>query len=350
MSGTSFDGVDVSLVRTDGYNYLKEIHSTFLEYNDTERKLYKSSLFNNFLKAKEIIDLKHILCIKKLLKQSGFNSKMVDVIGLHGQTFAHNPEEQWSWQYINADRIAKNFKTKVISELRLKDINNGGEGAPLVPIFHKLLSNNLNDSYPLAILNIGGITNVTIIESVTKFSGFDIGPGNGPLDSIIYDRLKLPIDLDGKIAEKGRPNLKIMNNIISKINKNNKSFSFDRNKLDNICRVAVKQLGTSNALATLVSLICELVFLKINKFKTNKIILVGGGRKNKFLVRKLKKTFKNKSSVILAEELGWNGDSIEAQAFGYLAVRSLLGLNITFTQTTGTNFPISGGVLYNVID
>ncbi len=346
MSGTSFDGVDVSLIKTDGYNYSHEIHSSFVKYSSYERKLYNFSLFKNLKKVQTIIDEKHILCIRKILNETKFNINNIDIIGLHGQTIAHNPAEKWTWQYINAVKISNKFNSKVISELRLKDLNYGGEGAPLVPIYHSLLCKGFKESFPIIVVNIGGVANATILHKKDKFSGFDIGPGNGPLDSIVFKNLGKTMDKDGEIAKGGSVNDSIVNKTIDNLINRLKTKSFDRNEIDNICLKEVKMLNLSDALATLTQIICQMIVLKIKIFNPRLIVLVGGGRKNKFLVKSLKDKFD--CSCLLAEDVGWNGDSIEAQAFAYLAVRSLLGLNITYKETTGVNRAISGGVLYNI--
>lgn len=347
MSGTSFDGVDVALIKTDGYDYAEEVCSAFIEYTKEEKNLYHFSLFQNLNKLKEIIDQKHIQCIEKLLKEINFDSKNIDVIGVHGQTFAHNPEERWSWQYINVNKIVQKFQIKVVSELRLKDINFGGEGAPLVPIYHNLLCKRARVKLPIVVLNIGGVTNATIINKNNSFIGFDIGPGNGPLDSIVFEKLKINMDVDGNIASKGKASKVIASEIINNFYNSIKTNSFDRNKLDKLCLEGVRKLNCNDALATITLVICNIILSKIKPYNPKKIILVGGGRKNIFLVKSLIQMFM--CPVILAEDIGWDGDSLEAQAFAYLAVRSLLGLYITNKETTGVFKPLSGGVLHNII-
>ena len=134
MSGTSFDGVDAALIKTDGKEYIKNIYSSFVKYDSFEREIYYNSFFQNFNKISEIINKKHILAIEEVYKKV---SCKIDVIGLHGQTIKHNPKEKWTWQLINPLLIVKKFNTNIISDFRINDINNGGEGAPLVPIFHE---------------------------------------------------------------------------------------------------------------------------------------------------------------------------------------------------------------------
>ena len=344
MSGTSFDGVDAALMRTDGENYIKFISSTFLPYSDKEKKLYKSSFFNNFDFLTKSINDKHIEVIKKLLTETSLKASSIDLIGLHGQTLFHKPEEKWSWQYINPEKLVKEFKTKVISDFRLNDINNGGEGAPLVPIYHAAIIKEFIKTLPVAILNVGGVSNVTIVKKDGSFIGFDIGPGNGPIDSIVSSRLNLDFDIAGKISKKGKINYNISKKIVFEIEKLGSRRSYDRNILDQICLKETIDINVEDSLATILHSISELTFKKINIFNVSKIILVGGGRKNLTLNDFLNKKFAD--IVVTAENIGLDGDSMEAQAFAYLAVRCYLGLKITFPETTGVKEAKSGGVLH----
>ncbi len=341
MSGTSFDGVDVAIIKTDGKNYIKKIDTNFIEYNSYEKKLYNNSILENYSKIKEIIDNKHILAIKEILKK--FNKKL-DVIGLHGQTFFHEPLAKWTWQYINSKIISKTFKTNVISDFRIADINHGGEGAPLVPLFHKNLLFNKNILYPVGILNIGGVSNITIIKNNYDFLGFDTGPGNGPLDSLISKRLNLNMDKNGQLANKGQVNNSVKKKTINLLIKHSKTTSYDRKHLDELCLTYINTLTTEDALATLVEIITDFICLKLKKFSLKKLIVTGGGRNNKTLMLNLKNKLKIK--LLLAEDLDWDGDSLEAQAFGYFAVKSILGEALTFKSTTGVRKALSGGVLY----
>lgn len=347
MSGTSFDGVDAALIKTDGENYIKFIGSAFLAYSKKEKHLYKKSILNNINFLTKAIDDKHIEVIKLLLKKTNIKIRSVNLIGLHGQTFFHKPEEKWSWQYINSEKLLKVFKKNIISDFRLNDINNGGEGAPLVPIFHAKLIKKFIKESPIAILNIGGVCNVTIVNKDETFLGFDIGPGNGPIDSIVFNKFSIDFDKGGNISKKGKVYKSVSKSIIFKIEKLVSNKSYDRKTLDKICINETKNMNVEDALATILNSISELTYKKIKAFNVSKLILVGGGRKNLTLKNLLNKKFKN--IVIESEELGWEGDSIEAQAFAYLAVRCYLGYNITFPETTGIRSPLSGGVLHSYL-
>ena len=342
MSGTSFDGVDAALIKTDGRNSIELIDTSYIEYSPLEKNLYNSSIIKNYKKITGIINDKHIAAIKTLLAN---NSHEIDIIGLHGQTFFHKPNKSWTWQYINAELIAKYFKVKVISDFRLKDINAGGEGAPLVPIFHKKLILNSKLELPAAILNIGGVSNITVLDVNKELIGFDIGPGNGPLDKLVEKKLKISMDKDGKLAKSGLINKNIKEKTYNLLNKKMNSNSFDRAELDNYCLKYLTNLNTLDGLATLVDLIADFIEKKIKKYNIKNLIITGGGRKNNALISAIQNKIEYK--LLIAENLNWDGDSIEAQAFAYLAIRSLKGMPYTYKNTTGVKESSSGGVLFN---
>ncbi len=341
MSGTSFDGVDAAIIKTNGKDYIKRIETSFIKYSNREKALYQNSILKNYKIITEVIDNKHKEVIKKILKKF---SKKVDIIGLHGQTFFHNPNSGWTWQYINSKRIMRYFKTNVVSDFRVADINKGGEGAPLVPIFHHNLILKKNFDLPVGVLNFGGVSNITIIKNKNNFLGFDTGPGNGPLDLLVHNRLKILMDKNGSIANKGFINNKIKQKTLDLFRKNIQSASFDRNNLDKVCLTYMASLETKDALATLIDIITEIIYIKVKEYNLKKIIVTGGGRKNSVLVKNLQSKFAAK--ILVAENIGIDGDSLEAEAFAYLAVRSILGKPYTFKNTTGVSKSSAGGVLF----
>ena len=345
MSGTSFDGVDAAIIKTDGQHYIRRIETSYIKYSKREKNLYQSSILKNYKKITSLIDNKHKLVIEKIIKKFG---KKVDIIGLHGQTFFHNPNSRWTWQYINSKTIMRYFKTNVVSDFRVADMNRGGEGAPLVPIFHKNLILQKNFDLPVGVLNIGGVSNITIIKSKNDFLGFDTGPGNGPLDLLVYNRLKISIDKNGSIANKGHINNTLKKKTLDLLRKNFQTKSFDRNSLDKVCLTYMTSLDIKDALATLIAVITEIIYIRVKEYNLKKIIITGGGRKNHVLVKSLQSKFAAK--ILIAEEIDLDGDSLEAEAFAYLAVRSILGKPYTFKNTTGVSKSSSGGVLFNYRD
>ena len=193
-------------------------------------------------------------------------------------------------------------------------------------------------------MNIGGVSNITIIKNKNNFLGFDTGPGNGPLDLLIYNRLKISMDKNGSIANKGQINNKIKKKTIDLFRKNFKTLSFDRKSLDKVCLTFMDSLDIKDALATLIAIITEIIYIKVKKYNLKKIIVTGGGRKNYALVKNLQSKFAAK--ILVAEDINLDGDSLEAEAFAYLAVRSLLGKSFSFKNTTGVSKNSSGGILF----
>ena len=176
------------------------------------------------------------------------------------------------------------------------------------------------------------------------FQGFDTGPGNGPLDFLIYNRLKAKMDINGEIAKEGKVNKYIKKITLDVLKKHIKSISFDRKKIDKACLTYMSSLETKHALATLIDIITEIISMKIKQYNLKTLIVTGGGRKNKTFIHSLAN--KLKIEVLVAENIGWDGDSLEAEAFGYLAVKSILGKPYTFKSTTGVSKNSTGGVLF----
>ena len=369
MSGTSGDGVDASLITTDGKEKFDLISDYYFEY---PQEIYKN-IVEIKDKISEKIDLqKYALELDKFERDiTFFNAKIVreiiekskrkfDFIGFHGQTIYHNPKEKISKQLGNGSLLAQLSDTSVVYNFRDNDIANGGQGAPLTPVYHKLLSNNLN-LYPSIFLNIGGIMNTTIFKDKNKFLATDIGPGMCLIDKWIRLNSKLKFDDKGIIASKGKisVNLNYYLDTFFHFEKKypNKKYikSFDINDFD---LSFVRGLNLEDGLATLVEYTASIIvdyYIYIQKFTklTNYnpiLILCGGGRKNKYLVKRICSNLKKfiskenpKNIIKLIDEYNVNGDFVESQAFAYLAIRSKLGLPISFPNTTDCLKPLTGG-------
>ncbi len=366
MSGTSMDGVDASIIKTDGKSKYNAILDKYFEY--------PYSIYRNLTKLRDKIksskDLKkhqkqvktvekeitifHAKAVNEILAKKLIN---VDFIGFHGQTIFHNAGEKITKQIGDGKLLSKITKKTVIYNFRQNDLKNDGQGAPLTPIFHKLLAekfnlaqNNISSSTQATFVNIGGISNLTRVNSIFEINSLDCGPGMCLIDKWIRLNLKKKIDKDGKIAKKGNINNEILFKYKKKIDK---FFSwgntFDINDFNiNL----IKKLSLADGAATLIELTIRNILSCVENTSTEKtnFILCGGGRKNKFLIHRLKKIMREKGyenllNLKMIDEFGIDGDFIESQAFAYLAIRSYLKLPISFPSTTGCNKPCTGGVL-----
>ena len=354
MSGTSMDGVDASLIRSDGVNEFSNILDKFYEFDD---KLYqklinlRNLINNNDNLSKYSMDLNklerdltifHSKIINRVIKEY---KGEIDLIGFHGQTIFHNPKIGITKQIGDGKLLSQLTKKKVVYNFRQEDIDNGGQGAPLAPIFHNLLSKILNVknkiNFPICFLNIGGISNITITTSDEvpneKFRAFDVGPGNCLIDKWIRKNSDKFFDDNGNIAKKGKIDKFIFDQYLDNYyySKVNSKRSLDTNDFD---ISFAKGLSLENGTTTITDLTSELLSKKIG---INDIYICGGGRKNKYLINSLKKKINNKLRLI--DDLNIDGDYIESQAFAFLAIRSYLGLPNSFPSTTNCKEPTVGG-------
>ena len=361
MSGTSMDGIDASIIRSDGEN---EYESTFDEFFEYDQALYKDlvNLRNKINSANDIIvnselvseierkiTLYHAEICNKIINKSDHE---VDLVGFHGQTIFHDASQKISKQLGDGSLLSSLLKKDVIYNFRANDIANGGQGAPLAPIFHNLIINKNKIELPVFILNIGGIANITIITSNKNddLISYDIGPGNCLLDEWVRKHTSYRYDLNGKAASIGKIDEIILNQAtenFENINKN-KNLSFDIKDFD---LSFVRGLSYEDGLSTLTKFTSEIIFdsiiKNIKKDKTNKINLLvcGGGRKNLTLIENIRNKLPNNINLDLIDDYNINGDFIESQAFAYLAIRSLLKKEISFVKTTNVKKSCTGGIL-----
>ncbi len=351
MSGTSMDGIDASLLRSDGEKNIDLLGNLFIKY-DSELKNKLQNFTNNinsitdlnknldeFNILERLITIEHSEIVLKICKNLNIKP---DIIGFHGQTILHRPEQSYSIQMGNAKLLSQLSKTSVINQFRKNDLKNGGEGAPLTPIYHHNLKKKLNIKEPVIFLNIGGIANCTFSKS-DYFSARDVGPGNCLMDFYMKKIKNIDFDKDGSLAASGKIDYPLINNILEhEFYISKKKHSFDIKDFDiNF----VKGLSIQNAMANLNYFSAKLIYENIkNAIDDNYIILLcGGGRKNKTLVTNLQNFFPNK--IYLIDKFNIDGDFIESQAFAYLSIRSLYKKNISFPETTKVKNPITGGDL-----
>ena len=347
MSGTSMDGVDVSIIRSDGMDEYKPIYNEFFSYDNElnadlyywREKIEKENDISNFkldlLNLEKKITIFHAKLTNKIINK---NITKIDLIGFHGHTIFHDGDKKISYQLGDGNLLSQLTKKKVIYNFRENDLKNGGQGAPLTPIFHKLLYKNINKD-KVSFLNIGGISNETIIINNKIISAKDVGPGNCLIDKWIRINTKKNFDDKGEIANSGKVDKIILENAIDFFlnNKLSKKKSLDIHDFD---ISFVRGLSINDGAATLTEFTAEIISININN---KNIYACGGGRKNNFLINTIENKIRNK--IYMIDDIDIDGDFIESQAFAYLAIRSYLDLPITFSETTGCKFPSKGGTL-----
>ncbi len=367
MSGTSMDGVDMSIIYSDGNKDISFIFDEYFKY-DQVLNMQIVNLRNRLLNASDLekyskeidlleknITLFHANIINQVLSKLNYK---IDLIGFHGQTIFHNPEIKVTKQLGDGYLLSQLVKKTVVYDFRQADIFNNGQGAPLTPIFHYLLANKIVEKYkfkfPISILNIGGISNITQITGTSNkveenIMALDIGPGNCMIDDWIRKNSKLRYDNKGKIAKSGKIDQLIFNQAIQNFEINNFSKSLDTKDFDiSFARGLSLEDGCTTITHFTAKLISDAIKYLNKKNFSKKYLLCGGGRKNDFLINCLIQNLNDENSDFeKIDKYEYNGDFIESQAFGYLAVRSFLNLPISFKKTTGCDTPTVGGKIIN---
>ena len=368
MSGTSMDGVDVSVISSDGYDQFTIILNEYFEYdNKLQQQLInlrkivsiKEDLTKN---SGELKELERNLTLFHADKVNQISLKLkipIDLVGFHGQTIFHNPQKKVSKQLGDGKLLSQLLKKKVVYDFRQADILNNGQGAPLTPIFHYLLSKKINEKQntlsPLGFLNIGGIANVTKVSNTSRdihkdLLAFDIGPGNCLIDNWVRNISNKKFDKNGELAISGKIDKLILNQTIENFKIEKYSQSLDIKDFDvSFARGLSLEDGCATVTGFTGYLIAKGLEHLNSQNETIKFLVCGGGRKNNFLIDCINNNLLNKNKIFLEsiEKYSFDGDFIESQAFGYLAIRSLLNLPISFPKTTGCNSPITGGKLVN---
>ena len=361
MSGTSMDGIDASIIKSNGRDKYDTVFDQYFEYDEeiyaelihirnkinSSKDLEEHSIAINTLERK--ITLFHAKICKQIIEEFTLN---LDLVGFHGQTIFHSADEKISCQLGDGDLLSNLLKKKVVYNFRKNDIINGGQGAPLAPIFHQLLVKQNEIKLPVCILNVGGIANLTIIssEDPNDLKSYDVGPGNCLLDEWVRKHSKERFDKNGMLAKIGETSEIILNQAIDTFDsiKKNSNLSFDVKDFDlNFVRGLSLEDGLSTLIDFTASIIYESIINENNYFKEKnlKILICGGGRKNLSLINAIKKRLPKKISLNLIDDYKIDGDFVESQAFAYLAIRSFLKKPISFPKTTNVQKPCEGGVL-----
>ena len=353
MSGTSSDGVDASIIKSDGKNEVEFTGNHFLPYSEKVKFKLRSlkekinliiDLEKNKLEIKNLekeITLLHAKTVNLIINKYSLNKSEISLIGFHGHTIFHSFKEKKTKQIGDGKLLSQLTNLNVINNFRENDINNGGQGAPLVPVFHKLLQTKLKLKIPLLFVNIGGISNVTYLNK--ELISFDTGPGNFLIDKMLQlkSNNKIQFDKDGLIAFTGKVNKNILDSYL----RDTYYESLPPKSLDvnDFNLSPLRSLSLEDSVATLSELTSLTIVNALNFFnqKPKEIILCGGGRKNKYIYERIKIL----SNILInnIDNYKINGDFIESQAFAYLAIRSFLKMPISFPKTTGTTKPNTGG-------
>ncbi len=365
MSGTSLDGIDAALIRTDGVRVEAFGAWATQPYDDEMRTRLRDAMVlaaklgAAARQAPEILALTrdltrlHGQLVDTLLAEAGIEREEVTVVGFHGQTLWHQPEQRLTLQIGDGGWLARNLDIDVVYDFRSADVAAGGQGAPLVPLYHQGLARDLDfgkgqPEGPLAILNIGGIANVTWLDLRLDPAGsgilaFDTGPGNGLIDDWCARKIGVPIDRDGTLAARGQVNTPALAALMRAPQiQAPPPKSLDRQAFD---LTLVEALSPEDGAATLAAFTAATVAASITHLPARPVrwIVCGGGRHNRTLMEMLRQELG--VDVHAAEDAGWRGDVLEAEAFAFLAVRNLRGLPLSLPSTTGAPKPMTGGVL-----
>lgn len=346
MSGTSLDGVDAAMVRTDGVSVFEFGDHAYRPYSEAERAVIRAGFGKRsgaeVEAAAEVVETAHAVVLDRFTD--------VDVIGFHGQTLTHAPDDRFTLQVGNGDVLAKVLGTQVVWDFRTADVELGGQGAPLAPFYHFALARFIGATEPLAFLNLGGVGNLTWVDPAAPgpeadgaCTAFDTGPANALIDDLILSRVGQRFDEGGAIAASGRVDQTCLEQMLkvgyfAKIPPK----SLDRNDFS-AWSDHVEGLETADAAATLTAATAASVVRGMEHCPTvpSALLVTGGGRKNPTLMAELASRLT--CAVRPVEDVGLNGDMLEAQAFAYLAVRVMRKLPTSAPGTTGVAAPVGGG-------
>jgi len=348
MSGTSLDGVDVAVLRTDGYDIAGFGRSAYRDYTAEERRVIAAG-FGQWSgdaveAAAQVIEAAHLEILADFVD--------VDLIGFHGQTLAHAPRSHGTLQVGDGAMLAGRLGVPVVWDFRTADVELGGEGAPLAPFFHHACARYIKAQGPVVFLNLGGVGNLTWVDPAIAepqaegaLLAFDTGPANAPVNDLMQERLGLAYDRDGAVArggtvETGALELFLAEPYFARMPPK----SLDRNDFAEMVAL-VNELSDADAAATLTAMCAAGVAEAMQHCPRppSRVLVTGGGRRNPVLMQMLEVSLD--CPVVAIEEIGLDGDMLEAQAFAYLAVRVARGLPTSCASTTGVRAAVGGGTV-----
>lgn len=358
MTGTSLDGIDMAVIETDGEGYLEfgpwaempmpaDLRALLERTIEVALKWSKGDLEPPlFAEARRAIVDFHFLSASDFLVANGLQFSDMDVLGVHGQTVLHERPNNGAGrtvQLFDASYFARLTGCTVVSDFRSADVAAGGEGAPLAPVYHRALALNSGMQTPVSVVNLGGVANITVVSDEALIA-LDTGPANGLMDQWVRQHGRGDYDHEGKIAACGHVNAAALHAYMchayftASAPKSLDRYDFNLQ--------AISDLSLEDGMATLCAFTVESLKagIKASGVSPKTIILSGGGRSNDFLVSQIRAALPH-IDVKLAEDFGWRGGALEAEAFAYMAVRTLRGLPISFPKTTGVPQPMTGGVI-----
>jgi anhydro-N-acetylmuramic acid kinase len=344
MSGTSMDGVDAALLRTDGETVAGVGPSLTVPYDEATRGRLRRLLegAGEVEAVERLITEAHAKTVNQLLEKNSLTISDIEVIGFHGHTIFHRPQARETRQIGDGKLLAQATGIDVVNDFRGADVAAGGEGAPLAPLYHAALARGLER--PLAVLNLGGVANLTWLGADGSLLAFDTGPGNGLIGDWMRDKAGRAMDAEGRMARSGVVDETVLEALLDHpYFERPPPKSLDRGDFS---AAAAAGLGIADGAATLTAFTARAVARARAHLPAapERWLVCGGGRHNRSLMAALEAALAHRVEAV--EAVGWQGDVLEAQAFAFLAVRSLRGLPLSLPTTTGTPRPLSGGVLH----
>jgi anhydro-N-acetylmuramic acid kinase len=356
MSGTSLDGVDVALIETDGNRIAAFGPSGYRPYTEQERDILRQALNEAtgmshrdarpgiLGEAERTVTEAHAETLAAFTAQHQIARENIDIVGFHGQTVLHRPAQRLTVQIGDAVALAKAIQIPVMHDFRGADVAAGGQGAPFVPVYHRALAQSLERKGPIVLVNIGGVSNITYIDGDDTLIACDTGPGNALLDDFMLRTTRQRFDSEGRFAAQGAVDEAwVQAGLQLPFFSLSPPKSLDRN---DFAALKLPDMAPADGAATLTAFTAASIarVVPLLPKPPRSWIVVGGGARNLTMMRMLGERLAP-ATVESGDALGWSGDAIEAQAFGFLAARSLKGLPLSYPATTGVPMPMTGGIM-----